>query len=129
MEKVETLNMEGKKKKRGGLLLAKPDYKKAFVTLTSPLSINPELFPIRAVEDDKKSMNKESESSILEDPDAVKKSHWLEDKRDGGRVSNSWTQRRRFVGGQRGQRSAGKRAEPAPAPAKFPWSSMRGYGK
>ena len=30
---VCTLNMEGKKKKRGKLLVAKPDYKKAYVTL------------------------------------------------------------------------------------------------
>ena len=30
---VCTLNMEGKKKKRGGLLVAKPYYKKAYVTL------------------------------------------------------------------------------------------------
>lgn len=122
--------MDGKKKKRGGILLAKPNYKKAYVTLRSPLSINPDLFPIRAVEEDKKSMNKESGSSIVEDPGAVKQSHWLEEQREVGRVSNSWTQRRRLVGGPRtSQRGAGKRVDPAPAPAKFPWSSMKGFGK
>uniref|UniRef100_A0A7N0SVK1 Large ribosomal subunit protein uL23m n=1 Tax=Kalanchoe fedtschenkoi TaxID=63787 RepID=A0A7N0SVK1_KALFE len=37
VEKAHTLNMEGKKKKRGGALFAQPDYKKAYVTLRSPL--------------------------------------------------------------------------------------------
>lgn len=121
--------MEGKKKKRGGLLIAKPDYKKAYVTLRSPLSINPGLFPIPAIEDDRKRASKQSESGIVEDPDAVKKSHWLDDTR-GGKVSNSRTERRRFSG--RSRSNGGGRAR-APAesttPAKFPWSSMRGLGK
>ncbi|CAJ2679709.1 unnamed protein product [Trifolium pratense] len=47
VEKVRTLNMDGKKKKRGGILIAKPDYKKAYVTLKNPLSIDPNLYPIR----------------------------------------------------------------------------------
>ncbi|XP_051117793.1 uncharacterized protein LOC127242333 [Andrographis paniculata] len=125
VEKVETLNMEGKKKKRGGLLIAKPDYKKAYVTLRSPLSINPGLFPIPAIEDDRKRANKQSETGIVEDPDAAKKSHWLDNTR-GGKASNSRTERRRFAG--RGRGSGAERAEAA-TPAKFPWSSMRGLGK
>ncbi|KAL2498814.1 Ribosomal protein L23/L15e family protein [Abeliophyllum distichum] len=83
VEKVRTLNMEGKKKKRGGLLIAKPDYKKAYVTLKNPLSINPDLYPIRIIEEDKKSLDKQSKSSIVEDPEAIKKSHWLDEKKDG----------------------------------------------
>ncbi|KAL7602908.1 hypothetical protein Lser_V15G15036 [Lactuca serriola] len=33
VDEVRTLNMDGKKKKRGGVLIAKPDYKKAYATL------------------------------------------------------------------------------------------------
>lgn len=47
IDDVRTLNVEGKKKKkRGGYLAAKPDYKKAYITLKSPLSVSPDLFPI-----------------------------------------------------------------------------------
>ncbi|CAL9100517.1 unnamed protein product [Musa textilis] len=42
---VRTLNMEGKKTKRGPFLAAKPDYKKAYVTLRSPLSLSPTSSP------------------------------------------------------------------------------------
>ncbi|PWZ31426.1 50S ribosomal protein L23 [Zea mays] len=35
---VRTLNMEGKKLRRGPFLSAKPDYKKAYVTLRAPLA-------------------------------------------------------------------------------------------
>ncbi|KAI3909497.1 hypothetical protein MKW92_015604 [Papaver armeniacum] len=55
VEEVGTLNMEGKKKKkRGGILIAKPDYKKAYVTLKHPLSLSQDLFPIRMIQEDKK---------------------------------------------------------------------------
>ncbi|KAG8373368.1 hypothetical protein BUALT_Bualt11G0017000 [Buddleja alternifolia] len=130
VEKVETLNMEGKKKKRGGLLIAKPDYKKAYVTLRSPLWINPEIFPIRVIEDEKRNMKKQSksESSIVEDPEAVKKSHWLDEKRDD-RKRNRYD-RRGFVGrsGGGGGRGGGERTS-ASSGAKFPWSSMRSFGR
>lgn len=123
VEKVQTLNMEGKKKQRGGLLLAKPDYKKAYVTLRNPLSINPELFPVKVIEEEKKNINKQSKSSIVEDPEAVKKSHWLDEKRDSGRVKAP--ERRRIGGRSRGgEEKVGTRSG-----AKFPWSSMTSFGR
>ncbi|PON63830.1 Ribosomal protein [Parasponia andersonii] len=44
VEKVRTLNMQGKRKYRGNVLVAKPNYKKAYVTLKNPLSISPALY-------------------------------------------------------------------------------------
>lgn len=84
VDKVRTLNMEGKKKKRGGLLVAKPDYKKAYVTLKSPLSMSQDLYPIRIVEEDRRSTIKESKSksSIVEQGEA--RSHWLDGDKDAG---------------------------------------------
>lgn len=80
VEKVRTLNRDGKKKKVGGILIAKPDYKKAYVTLKSPLSISTDLYPIKIIEEDKMSLIKESKtkskSSIVEEKEV--KSHWLD---------------------------------------------------
>ncbi|XP_021714173.1 uncharacterized protein LOC110682211 [Chenopodium quinoa] len=121
VEKVQTLNMEGKKKQRGGILLAKPDYKKAFVTLKTPLSISPDLFPIKVIEDDKKELNKQSKTSIVE-AEGQKRSHWLEG--DGNRPDKATPRYRRGVGGfapPRPRRTAGG----APETAKFPWTSMK----
>ncbi|KAJ4834781.1 hypothetical protein Tsubulata_002185 [Turnera subulata] len=53
LEKLRTLNMEGKKKKSGRILLAKPDYKKAYVNFKNPLSLSPVLFPLRHVQEEK----------------------------------------------------------------------------
>ncbi|KAK6923401.1 Ribosomal protein L25/L23 [Dillenia turbinata] len=108
VEKVHTLNMEGKKKKRGGLLIAKPDYKKAYITLKNPLSISPDLYPIRMIEEEKKNMNKQSKSSMLDE--AEKKSHWLDESKP---------QKDSTGKGRRGGRGG---SEVLP---KFPWSSMR----
>lgn len=111
VEKVSTLNMEGKKKKRGGLLVAKPDYKKAYITLRNPLSISPDLYPIRIIEEEKRRMNKQSKSSVVEEGEGKK--HWLDDK--------AWTEKAgvRFSNRSRaGERQRGD-------VAKFPWSSMR----
>ena len=107
---MQTLNMEGKKKKRGGLLLAKPDYKKAYVTLKNPLSISPDLFPIKVIEEDKKELNKQKKTSFVEQSQN-KKSHWLEG--DGIRPERSPPRRRdhRGLGGDE--------------MAKFPWTAMR----
>ncbi|KAK6915819.1 hypothetical protein RJ641_018680 [Dillenia turbinata] len=52
----------GKKKKGGGLSIAKPDYKKAYITLKNPLSISPDLYPLRMIEEEKRNMNKQSKS-------------------------------------------------------------------
>lgn len=53
VEKVRTLNMQGKKKQGGGRLVARPNYKKAYVTLKNPLSIAHNLYPAHAIEKDK----------------------------------------------------------------------------
>ncbi|MCD7460219.1 hypothetical protein HAX54_043107 [Datura stramonium] len=125
VEKVQTLNMDGKKKKRGGLLIAKPDYKKAYVTLKNPLSISPDLFPIRMIQEEKKNMSKKSKSSIVED-DEPKKMHWLEEKKDGRNRSEMRFSR----GGERsdvGRNRGGEHRDVGAAAAKFPWSSMSSY--
>ncbi|XP_014493739.1 uncharacterized protein LOC106756018 [Vigna radiata var. radiata] len=82
VEKVHTLNIEGKKKKRDWLLIAKPDYKKAYVTLKNPLSISPDLYPIRIIEEDKKRVHKQTKSSVVQEE---ARSHWLDD--EGERAS------------------------------------------
>ncbi|XP_075674624.1 uncharacterized protein LOC142643794 [Castanea sativa] len=53
VEKVRTLNMRGKKKMRGGRLIARPDYKKAYVTLKNPSSFSPDMNPIHLVKEEK----------------------------------------------------------------------------
>ncbi|XP_062077121.1 uncharacterized protein LOC133782001 [Humulus lupulus] len=59
VEKVRTLNMQGKKKFRGKTLVAKPNYKKAYVTLKNLSSIFPALYnTFDSVEDETKSMIK-----------------------------------------------------------------------
>lgn len=122
VEKVETLNMDGKKKKRGGFLIAKPDYKKAYVTLRSPLSINPDIFPIRVIEEEKKNITKQSKSTIVEDPEAVKKSHWLDEKKDGGGRVKAHGRRNFGDRSRHGGEKVGARSD-----TKFPWSSMTSY--
>ncbi|CAH9131281.1 unnamed protein product [Cuscuta epithymum] len=118
VEKVQTLNMDGKKKKRGGLLIAKPDYKKAYVTLKNPLSVSPDLYPIGLIEQYKKEAKKKSKSSIVEDGEP-KQMHWLEEKKERGK-SRPET---RFCGGDR-SRNVRQGASEA---VKFPWSSMRSF--
>lgn len=116
VDKVQTLNMEGKKKKRGGILIAKPDYKKAYVTLRNPLSISPDMYPIRIIEEDKRNMNKQSKSSIVEEGEAKK--HWLHEKEPVGIKT--------YKGfADRGRRRSGGGAETVEPSTKFPWSSMR----
>ncbi|XP_074308733.1 uncharacterized protein LOC141643461 [Silene latifolia] len=119
VKKVETLNMEGKKKKRGGILLAKPDYKKAYVTLKYPLSISPDLFPIKAIKEDKAELDRQRKTSIVE-AEGQKKSHWLEEKR----ARNEKTPHRaRPTRLPRSPRRGGREET-----AKFPWTSMRNAG-
>ncbi|XP_038702067.1 uncharacterized protein LOC119998742 isoform X2 [Tripterygium wilfordii] len=142
VEKVRTLNMEGKKKKRGGLLIAKPDYKKAYVTLRNPLSLSQDLFPIRVIEEEKERVNKKEKPSFVEEGEGRK--HWL-DRKDGEKVRAEMgyvgqrSGRGRYVDdaaaakfqdraekGYAGERSGRRRYICAAAAAKFPWSSMRG---
>ncbi|XP_010431968.1 PREDICTED: uncharacterized protein LOC104716275 [Camelina sativa] len=128
VEKVNTLNMDGKKKKRGGLLIAKADYKKAYVTLRSPLSISRDLFPVKYIEEDRKS--KVKGSSFVEEEDD-KKSHWLDrkEKREIGGYGNGKGKGRRGGGGERANSPTRAGAAAAAGTAKFPWSNMRFVGK
>ncbi|KAK7399551.1 hypothetical protein VNO78_10736 [Psophocarpus tetragonolobus] len=48
VQKVRTLNMKGKKKRYAGSLVAKPDYKKAYVTLKNPLSFSQDPYAFRS---------------------------------------------------------------------------------
>ncbi|XP_027178962.1 uncharacterized protein LOC113777928 [Coffea eugenioides] len=128
VDKVRTLNMDGKKKKRGGLLIAKPDYKKAYVTLKNPLSISPDVYPIRMIEEDKKNMAKPSKkSSMLEDGEP-RTPHWLDERKDR---SNGFRQER-FGSPRRGGHSRdgpGGGGSTGAAAAKFPWSSMKSFAR
>ncbi|KAL7255067.1 hypothetical protein ACSBR1_009265 [Camellia fascicularis] len=129
VEKVRTLNMEGKKKKRGGLLVAKPDYKKAYVTLRSPLSISQDLYPIRIIEEDRRSLIKESKlkskskSSIVEEGEAW--SHWLDKKHETRFIPEKSTTASSSSSSGRGGNRGGDGGAAAAAKTKFPWTSMR----
>ncbi|GJU68973.1 nucleotide-binding alpha-beta plait domain-containing protein [Tanacetum coccineum] len=116
VDEVRTLNMDGKRKKRGGLLIAKPDYKKAYVTLRNPLSINPDLYPIRVIEEDKKNMSKQSKSTIVEG-DETTKTHWLDGS--GVKKPTGYGGRVRHVPADRQGSSS------TAATSKFPWTNMR----
>ncbi|KAD6796279.1 hypothetical protein R6Q59_019915 [Mikania micrantha] len=126
VDEVRTLNMDGKKKKRGGLLIAKPDYKKAYVTLRNPLSISPDLYPIRVIEEDRKNMSKQSkqsESAIVEG-DETKKTHWL----DGSGVKKPTGYGGRVRHGVVDHQGSGSIRNNS-ATSKFPWTNMRPLGR
>lgn len=93
------------------------------MTLKNPLSVNPDLYPIWIIKAGKRSLNKQSKSSIVEDPEAIKKSHWLDEKKDGRRFNRP--EGRTF--GCRGG-SDGDGAVATSSGAKFPWNSMRSFG-
>lgn len=123
VDEVRTLNMDGKKKKRGGILIAKPDYKKAYVTLRNPLSISPDLYPIRVIEEERKNMSKQSKSTIVEG-DETKKTHWLEGT--GVKKPTGYNGRIRHVAADRQGRGG---ATDNHSTAKFPWSRMPSSGR
>eukprot|EP00249_Psilotum_nudum_P004071 c17598_g1_i2 orf=167-439(+) len=53
--KVNTLNMDGKRRRLpGGWLLKKPDYKKAYVVLRNPISLPDNLFPFNWLKEQEK---------------------------------------------------------------------------
>jgi len=79
VEKVQTLNMQGKKKRRGGIVFAKPDYKKAYVTLKHPVTLPPNLFPINIFEEGKDAKQQEEAGTVDKQG---KLTHWLEDSKD-----------------------------------------------
>lgn len=62
VEKVHTLNMEGKKKlnRKSGTYYRRPDYKKAYVVLKNPISLPKDVFPLNALE----AANEESASNL-----------------------------------------------------------------
>ncbi|CAA6664143.1 unnamed protein product [Spirodela intermedia] len=103
--------MEGKKRKRGGILIAKPDYKKAFVTLRTPLSLSPDLFPIRHVEEERVRTKQQAQrQSIVGDDGAGGDGaprHWLDGEaptRGGHRAA---ARRAARAGGEEGEEAAG----------------------
>jgi len=131
---VRTLNMEGKKRRLGPHLAAKPDYKKAYVTLRSPLTVSPDLFPIGAIlgERERKASaaaarRKAVEGAEMEGQREGKGKHWMEDEREGfsragcgkvvygnpGRLNQRRTRRAKTEDG------AGEEG------AKFPWTGMQ----
>ncbi|WCJ31879.1 Ribosomal protein L23/L15e family protein [Euphorbia peplus] len=144
VDRVRTLNMEGKKKQRGGILFAKPDYKKAYVTLKHPLSISPDLFPLRVIDEEKERVNKQRRDSVMDDAEV--KRHWLDGNKVewGGNQKGYWRgpdkvnpkfQRSSIRGSREEERTGnekptwrgrGKGREPVVENAKFPWTSMRG---
>ncbi|KAL5209562.1 hypothetical protein ABZP36_005185 [Zizania latifolia] len=130
---VRTLNMEGKKLRRGPFLAAKPDYKKAYVTLRAPLSVSPDLFPIGAVlgERERKASAAAARRKAVEGAEMEggegKGKHWMEDEKVGfsragcGKVvyGNPGRLGRKRKGGARLKDEAGEEGE------KFPWNGMR----
>lgn len=129
---VRTLNMEGKKLRRGPFLSAKPDYKKAYVTLRAPLAVSRDLFPIGAIlaERERKASAAAARRKAVEGAEVEGESkgkHWMEDEREGfsragcGKVvyGNPGRLRRKRRGGDKVKEQAGDEA------AKFPWSGMR----
>ncbi|KAJ7514310.1 hypothetical protein O6H91_23G038400 [Diphasiastrum complanatum] len=57
VEKVNTLNMDGKKKmnRRKGFFYREPAYKKAYVILKNPVTLSKDLFPLNALSTEKES--------------------------------------------------------------------------
>lgn len=129
---VRTLNMEGKKLRRGPFLAAKPDYKKAYVTLRAPLSVSPDLFPIGVVlgERERKASAAAARRKAVEGAEVDgegKGRHWMEDEREGfsragcGKVvyGNPGRLGRKRTGGAKVKEEAREEAE------KFPWNGVR----
>ncbi|KAL5547431.1 hypothetical protein UlMin_002662 [Ulmus minor] len=66
IEKVRTLNMKGKAKYRGRVF-AKPNYKKANVTLKNPLSISSAVYSTCPIKDEKRNTKRRSVSFTEEE--------------------------------------------------------------
>ncbi|CAI0473587.1 unnamed protein product [Linum tenue] len=96
--------------------IKRPDYKKAYVTLKTPLSISPDLFPLKVVEQEKERMNKQQRSGEVVEDGGGKK-HWLDGRRE---------EKDRDVSGRGGGGGyKGRRGDATAEKLKFPWSSMR----
>lgn len=130
---VRTMNYEGKKFKRGFLLAYKPDYKKAYVTLRSPLSISPDLFPIKAVSERMEKKMAKARSEVVESED--KERHWLDERREEER-SLAGTKKGYYNGhkkvyparGNNG-RTKERKKEGSEGGTRFSLSGMRFWGK
>lgn len=140
VEEVRTLNMEGKKKKRGGILLARPDYKKAYVTLRTPLPVPTSLFPIPQIEEERRKAleqqqrGRKGKTVVVEEAEA--KRHWMDEEDDVVEVGrDKWDKERR---GRREKMELAKKRPAVKVQAggtasrsrddggkNFPWSSMR----
>ncbi|KAK8952281.1 hypothetical protein KSP39_PZI003468 [Platanthera zijinensis] len=141
VEDVHTLNMEGKKKKRGPFLAAKPDYKKAYVTLRSPLSLNPTIFPIRWIQDERERISQASsarsrKSSIVEENKGNEgRTHWLDDpdrrQRDEVASRGRYPASRRGSDGDQRRKRGGENRQRRKKEEEitFPWSSMGKWSK
>uniref|UniRef100_A0ACD5YQ26 Uncharacterized protein n=1 Tax=Avena sativa TaxID=4498 RepID=A0ACD5YQ26_AVESA len=129
---VRTLNMEGKKLRRGRFLAAKPDYKKAYVTLQAPLHVSPDIFPIGAIlgERERKASAAAARRKVVEGAEIDgqregKGKHWMEDEREGfsragcGKVYGDRLGKKRRGGRARVNEEANKEV------GKFPWNGMR----
>ena len=67
MSRVNTLNMDGKRKKRaGGWLATTPAYKKAYVVLQEPVSLPDNLFPFNFFEAEEQKMKEQEEKEKQE---------------------------------------------------------------
>ena len=88
-------------------MIAKPDYKKAYVTLRNLLSVSPDLYPIRIFQEDKIQMNTQPTCNVVEEGEA--KRHWLHGK-EAKEVAST---------------QKGVRRGLADRTDEFPWSSMR----
>ncbi|CAN1172224.1 hypothetical protein LINPERPRIM_LOCUS30872, partial [Linum perenne] len=61
-------------------LFAKPYYKKAYITFRTLLSLSPDLFPLKVVEQEEERMNEQQRFDVVEDDKGKK--HWIYDKRN-----------------------------------------------
>ncbi|KAK1288376.1 hypothetical protein QJS10_CPB19g01414 [Acorus calamus] len=116
VDEVRTLNMEGKKKQRGGILLAKPDYKKAYL-----------------VEEERRRIEERQvkrTTLVGEDGDKVAAPRqWLDGAFRRGyvgvRAEERGRWRKSFVGGGARRGGGGGGGGGEEGNARFPWSSMR----
>lgn len=141
---VRTLNMEGKKIKRGSFLAAKPDYKKAYVTLRSPLSLSSDLFPVKLILEEKERVAAAAKaaaarSSVVEGEEGRGESkHWLDERRrkddkdaslKGYYGKRADVSRSRSLGGYHHRKGGRERLKKEKEERKFPWSGMNLSGK
>lgn len=89
IEKVRTLNMQGKRKQRGGRLISRPNYKKAYVTLRAPISIAPLLYNARETGEDRHRANKQPASHYSREVDDRKGGGTFEPEKQFSERGNS----------------------------------------